>query len=113
MKGEDFGGRCSLGANVEEVGIGEGLEAVGSLLLQRENGDLFGMRDGQRAEEKAVDDAEDGGVDGHAEAEGDDRDQRESWGVAQGAHRVLKVLPEALHFYPSRRRGSRLTELRW
>ena len=45
--GEDFGGGGGLRTNVEEIRVREGLEAVGSLLLLGEHGDLLGMRDGE------------------------------------------------------------------
>jgi hypothetical protein len=59
---------------IHKVRVGELLERVIASLLQSKDGELLGVGHGQRPEEEAVNDAENGSVDGDAERESNDCD---------------------------------------
>ena len=84
-------------AKVFEVGVGEMSISGKRGLLQSEDGDLLGMRDGKGTEKEAIDDAKEGGVDSHAEGKGDDADKGEAGILREGAKGVLNVSPEIEH----------------
>src|ERR1700741_2009885 len=81
-----------LGAEVEEIGIGEAHAIAGGVLFP-EADNLPGIFVGQRAEENTVNDTEDGGGGADAESEGKNGDGGEGgrfFKEAEGEARVLE-----------------------
>jgi hypothetical protein len=73
------------------------LEGLLAGLLKGEDSELLGMGHGHRAEEETVHDAEDGGVDGDAEGEGNDSERREPRRFAERAKCKAQILPKTCH----------------
>ena len=71
---EDVTKGARLIAQIPVSGIGEAIGAGDGGLLQCEHRNLLGMWHGKRPKQKTVDDAENGGVCGHAESEGHNSD---------------------------------------
>ena len=84
-------------AEIEVVRIRELLQVFVAVLLQGQDGDLLGMWYGHRAEEEAVDDAEDRRVDGNTQGESEDGEGREPRGFAESAKSETEILPETGH----------------
>ena len=68
----------TLVAQVFVVGIRKVMVSRNRRLLESEDSDLLGMGHRQRAKQESIDDAEEGGVDGHAECQGNDADEGEA-----------------------------------
>jgi hypothetical protein len=80
---------------VADVGYGEA--AVGDVLQrirQIDADQAIRLGIGQRPQQDAVDDAEDGGVGADAERDGQDGDDRKSGGVTNQSQRITNVLHE-------------------
>ena len=84
-------------------GVGSVRDAEGSVVAV-EVDELVGLREGQRAEEQSVDDAEDDDVGTDAEGEDEDGDDGEAAVAGEGAEGVAEVLQETvLEVEPSSR----------
>ena len=85
------------GEPVVEFGDGRRLARVGATGIGVPDDDeLLGMRNGKRAVESGVHDAEDGGVGADAEGEGEDDDGEEAGTLAEVAEGELEILAEIL-----------------
>ena len=66
-------------------------------LLEKENGNLFGMRYGEWTKKETVHNPKEGRVDGHAESQCDDGDNGETGVLGEGARGVTEVSSETAH----------------
>ena len=86
-----------MSTEVDIFGIGKLLERLIASLLQTEDDKLLRMGHRHRAQEKAINYAKDGCVDGDAESESRDGKGSKARRLAKYAKRIAQIVPEAFH----------------